>query len=129
MPKYFISILLLLMSLSSRSQHIIDKIEFGICNVDKISYKMNFFQVYKMSLQANDSSVTLNDGKDNKLKILTKFINLRTENSHTDSYIFIDSSQRKGIISFNINSFSAENRVIIAFPCFIIIYHLLLSIV
>ncbi len=122
--KYFFTILLLVIPITLFSQLKINEVEFGIYQNNEFSLKS--FNAHNLWVSINDSMVLIADGKASKLRRVSKLLSTSSINYNRNTEVAIDENGRKCLVTFVIDPIHSNNKIILYYPFFITIYHIIL---
>ena len=122
--KYIFTILLLAIPFTLFSQLKINEVEFGIYQNKEFSLKS--FTAHDLSVSINDSMVSIADGKASKIKRISKIFSISSTDYKRNTEIAIDENGRKCLVTFVIDPIYSNNKIILYYPFFITIYHIII---
>lgn len=122
--KYFFTILLLVIPITLFSQLKINEVEFGIYQNSEFSLKS--FTAHDLNVTINDSMVLIADGKASKIKRISKILSTSYANYQRKTELGIDENGRKCLVTFVIDPINSNNKIVLYYPFFITIYHIII---
>jgi len=126
MTKFLAFAALLLLSSHGFSQRV-GRVDFGPCF--NAGCKLTSFPAAEMRVDATDSLFEVVGGRSDVYTVICRLADASTASLRMRSFLCVDRTGRRCLVTAVVDGVSAENSVVVAYPGYMTIYHLKIDVV